>query len=164
MVKLESGTSSDLFVGFNRPTGINSDNQLASDLVTIVESWSNGAGYSQSMLKATLAAGATYRARRWRGGEDLWVTVGEVRTDVVPGYAEVTARLGDRRDPPAPDPTNKPSEQVRAPGAPFLPRDVSSGLDSPISSFRFLPQPTRIPTPNPTKVSSFPVGAPLKCC
>ena len=50
-VKLETGTDIDFFIGFNRAAGANSQNDEASDEVTVTTSGNNGEGYSQSYLK-----------------------------------------------------------------------------------------------------------------
>ena len=60
VMKLETGTSNDYFVGFNRATGRNSQNDEADDEVTIVQTGNNGESYSQSFLKATLKQGESY--------------------------------------------------------------------------------------------------------
>jgi len=131
VLKLETGTESDLYVGFNRATGFNADNVAHDDVVTIVEAGGEGRTYSQSYLRAALAEGesisATTDGDAWRGndGEALVVTVDRIRTDVEPGYAQVTVRLGNREvvvagtedstDPPTatPQPTRQPTNLVR---------------------------------------------------
>lgn len=50
-VKLETGTDIDYFIGFNRAVGPNSQNDEASDEITVTTSGNNGEGYSQSYLK-----------------------------------------------------------------------------------------------------------------
>ena len=54
VIKIETGTSTDYFIGFNRATGINSDNDEADNEVIIVETGNNGESYSQSCLLFTL--------------------------------------------------------------------------------------------------------------
>ena len=60
VVKLETQTSNDYFIAFNRAFGINSENDEADDEVTIVQTGQNGLSYSQSWLKKTLKEGEEY--------------------------------------------------------------------------------------------------------
>ena len=66
-MKLETGGPNDYFIGFNRARGINSDNDEADDEVTIVQTGSDGMGYSQSWLKATLQVGESYTISNFDG-------------------------------------------------------------------------------------------------
>ena len=125
VLKLERG-SEDLYIGFNRDVGINSDVQEAPNEVTIIESGGEGLTYSQSFLKATLSYGESYTSSNWRGtGEDLVVTLNSITMSPgvnSPWYADVTVQLGD---------TPSPTEERT-------------------------PLPTKLPTPQPTmNVSSF---------
>jgi len=52
LIKLETGLAEDYFINFNRATGINQQNVLADDEVTIVKA--NADTKSQSYLQATL--------------------------------------------------------------------------------------------------------------
>ena len=89
MLKIESGSSKDLFVGLNHAVGINSDNKEAHDMVTVVEMGGNGRSYSQSFLKAKLGSNNEYTVRNFRHQKDLVITVKEIKTNTVPGYADV---------------------------------------------------------------------------
>lgn len=61
VIKLETNAANDLFVGFNRATGINSQNDEADNEVTVVQvNNGNGVSYSQSFLLATLKQGESY--------------------------------------------------------------------------------------------------------
>ena len=60
LVKLETQTSNDYFIAFNRAFGINSENDEADDEVTIVQTGQNGLSYSQSWLRETLKEGEEY--------------------------------------------------------------------------------------------------------
>jgi hypothetical protein len=171
VLKLETGTSIDLYVGFNRATGINGDNKQASDMVTIVEANGDGRGYSTSALKATLAQGQSYAVADWRGtGVTLTVYVDAIRRDVVPGYAAVRVVLGgDRaggvrtlspterpsRVPTSTRPTRAPVRKPTPPPKPTLP-------PTPPPTLPPTPPPTIPPTPLPTHpVSSW--MCPLFC-
>ncbi|KAL3805806.1 hypothetical protein HJC23_007767 [Cyclotella cryptica] len=110
-IKLITGSSRDLFVGFNqRAVGPNADNQQASDQVTIIEA-GNGYDYAQSYLQATLASGQTQSFPNWRGSNHaLTVTVNEINTAVSPGYAYIKIAFG-----PQPQPSQKPIRQSQSP-------------------------------------------------
>jgi len=60
LIKLETDSSTDYFMTYNRATGINSQNDEADNEVTIVKTGSNGLSYSQSWLQATLRVGEQY--------------------------------------------------------------------------------------------------------
>ncbi|KAL9181023.1 hypothetical protein ACHAXT_009828 [Thalassiosira profunda] len=95
VVKLESGGPIDLFVGFNRKSGINFETKQAQNSVTVVEAGNDGLGYSRSFVKAILAQGDSYTAANWRGsGLDMIVHVREINLDANPAYADVSMSLG----------------------------------------------------------------------
>jgi hypothetical protein len=98
VIKIETGLSRDYFIGFNRATGINSQNVQADDWVTIIEADQDGVGYSQSSLLATMAQGGFYTWTNWEGtGFDLIVQVNGINltaTNSGPsGYADITIFL-----------------------------------------------------------------------
>ena len=104
-IKLETGTSTDYFLGFNRAKGVNRDNQQASDQVTIIETGSNGVGYSQSFLKATLSQGQSYTFSNWQGsGKDMVVTIKTIDLNADPGFADVSLNFNNAPETPAPTP------------------------------------------------------------
>lgn len=115
VVKIETGTSKDQFIGFNRATGINRHNDEADNEVTVVETTSNGEYYAQSFLKATLMAGQVYTYPNWDGTDDLTVEakVIEINNGSNPGYAEISVCLG-----PCELPTARPS--LRGSSAPSV--------------------------------------------
>jgi len=106
VVKLETGTATDYFVGFNRAAGPNELNDEADDEVTIVETGSNGEAYSQSWLKQHLKEGESYTIGNWRGtGQDLVVTAENIDISTTPGTAYITIVLGGSScNPPTPAP------------------------------------------------------------
>jgi len=109
VVKIESGTSTDLFVGFNRASGINRDTADARNQVTITQAGNNGLGYSQSWLKAKLSEGETYTVPNWRNGIDLSIHVKEINLSAEPSYANVFMTYGDQNiDSPTKRPTTSP--------------------------------------------------------
>lgn len=110
VLRIVSGTSTDLFIGFNRKTGMNEDNKQGSDMVTVIQAGAGGITYSTSALKATLKQGESFYMPNWRGdGSSLEVFVDALRTDVVPGYAMVRAAIAGG-DGPANPPTNPPTK------------------------------------------------------
>ena len=96
VLKLETDTATDYFVGFNRATGVNSQNDEADNEVTIVETGNNGEGYSQSFLKATLVQGESYALLNFGGsGHDLVIDASSITDNGSnPWVATVDIRLG----------------------------------------------------------------------
>ena len=90
VMKLETGTTNDYFVGFNRATGRNSQNDEADDEVTIVQTGNNGVSYSQSYLKATLKQGESYKIG------DLEIIATSINISSQPGVAVVTLKKGNQ--------------------------------------------------------------------
>ncbi|KAL3782417.1 hypothetical protein ACHAW5_010307 [Stephanodiscus triporus] len=155
VLKIETLTKLDLFVGFNRATGMNADNKMASDMVTVTEANNDGRGYSTSAMKAMLAQGQAYGVANWRGtGLTMTVFVDSIRLDASPGYAKVRVTLDRNRaggvttfsptyrptPPPTPSPTPLPTPYP-TPG-PTMPPSLS---------------PTTLPpvTPSPVFVSEL---------
>lgn len=94
VAKLETGTSVDFFVGFNRAIGINEHNDEADDMLTIVQSDEDGENYSQSWLKATLTDGELYTLDNFGGsGNQLVVRVTNIDRSSVPWIANVVAGI-----------------------------------------------------------------------
>jgi len=106
VVKIETGTNTDFFVGFNRAAGANAQNDEADDLVTIIETGNNGISYSQSYLKGYIGVGEKYTFTNWQGsGQDLAISVGSIDTAGIPGTAVVSiATDGTPFPTPAPTP------------------------------------------------------------
>lgn len=104
VIKIESGTDTDLFVAFNRATGVNSDNVQADDQVTVVETGENGEGFSQSYLKATLLQGQSHTIPNWAGtGQSLTITATDIDQDSPVWRATIHVSMGP------PPPTNAPT-------------------------------------------------------
>ena len=57
-IKVDAGTPNDYFIGFNRAVGSNLHNDLADDMVTVIQTGQDGLGYSQSYLHMLLDATA----------------------------------------------------------------------------------------------------------
>jgi len=96
VLKLETGTEDDIFIGFNRAAGPNAENDEADDEVTIIEAGANGNDYSPSKLKAHLVAGESYTFSDWSGtGNNLVVTAEEIDISNTPGTAKIKVRYGE---------------------------------------------------------------------
>jgi len=115
VVKLETGTATDYFVGFNRAAGPNDLTFEAHDEVTIHETGENGESMSQSYMKQHLLQGESYTFENWRGtGQDLVITAHKINISTIPGTAYITISLGDFCSapptfPPTPSPTASPT-------------------------------------------------------
>ena len=133
VLRIVTGGSTDLYVGFNRKTGMNEDNKQGSDMVTVIQAGAGGITYSTSSLKATLQQGRSYYIPNWRGdGSSLEIFADEIRTNVVPGYAVVRAVIGGgngpanpptnppTRVPPTPRPTRPPTHPPTHPPSPLV--------------------------------------------
>ena len=95
LIKLNTGSSTDYYMSFNRQTGINSGTQEAGNRVLIQRADGEGTSYAESELLAKMVAGNTYTLDNFDGsGYDLTVTVNAINTSVSPGYADVTISAG----------------------------------------------------------------------
>ncbi|KAL3771831.1 hypothetical protein ACHAWU_004390 [Discostella pseudostelligera] len=157
VLRIVSGGTNDMYIGFNRKKGMNKDNKQGSDMVTIIEAKA-GAVFSSSIRKAVLKQGQSYLVSNWRGdGSNLEIVVDTIRTDVVPGYATVRAAIVGG-DGPATPPTNPPTKSGIQPTPPPTPDTSLSPSFPPVENPTtpipsFLP-PSFPPTPNPTPVPS----------
>ena len=124
VVKLETGSSDDIFVGFNRVRGINAAAKDAIDQVTVMEQGANGVGYSTSITLAILSAGQSYTINDWKNsGKKMVITVKSITTGQNPWVAEVEFNFNNAST-STPQPTPRPT-----------------------------PQPTPQPTPKPVRIS-----------
>ena len=135
VVKLETGTSNDYFIGFNRATGPNAQNVQGSDQVNIIQA-GDGNGYAQSFLQALLLQGQSYSMSI--GGKTVTVTVDSIDINSSPGTANITISA-DGTPFPTNAPTNPPTPAPVSPTTPPTPAPVS---------------PTPPPTPAPTNVNA----------
>jgi len=119
VMKLETGTSNDYFVAFNRAVGINGDNDEADDEVTIIQTGNNGESYSQSSLKAHLVQGESYDIG------DLTITATKIDKTTTPGTAIVTLTKGPQ------EPTTSPTVVPTAPNSSFGPTPQDFGTGEP---------------------------------
>ena len=105
VLKLETHTNTDFFIGFNRANRQNADNRLSSNEVTLIEAGNNGEGYSESKFITSLKQGESYTIEGFGGSnEGVAITVSEIDTSNSPGYADVSIVFGDGSHTPAPTP------------------------------------------------------------
>ncbi|EJK70780.1 hypothetical protein THAOC_07835 [Thalassiosira oceanica] len=156
VIKLETGTPQDWFVGFNHKSGVNAEVPTAGDKVTIYQvAGTDGLGYSTSSLKATLTAGKQARLSNWRStGYDLLIKVYDIDTADSPiGSATIAIEFGPQQPPsarPTREPTNLPTRNPTK-----LPTREPTNLPTrePTNLPTTLPPsspPTPLPTPPPT--------------
>lgn len=145
VLRIESGTTSNdfLYIGFNRATGINSDNQQGSNKVTIIES-GNGLDYSQSYLKAILSRGQRYKVDNWMNtGQPLIVSVDAIQLNSSPAYASVRVWLGQ--------------EVISTPNPTTAQPTTANPTTAQPTTAQPTPNPTTAnPTPNPTISAQVP--------
>jgi hypothetical protein len=65
LVKMNRSSGRDLFLMYNKKTGINSGTVEGGDLVTVVEADAEGMAYGESWLVAKLGAGQGYTASNY---------------------------------------------------------------------------------------------------
>jgi hypothetical protein len=61
VIKIKTNTDTDQLIGFNRAIGVNRENDEADNDVAIIETNTNGEGYSQSWLRQHLIQGEIYK-------------------------------------------------------------------------------------------------------
>lgn len=112
VLKLETATENDIFVGFNRVSGINAKAKDHIDRVTIVEQGGDGKGYSTSVMIQSLGAGQSHTIANWqKSGKNMVITVKSIATGN-PWSAVVEFNFNNAVAPtplPTPKPTPKPT-------------------------------------------------------
>ena len=99
LLKLNTGTSKDYYVPFNRQAGTNSGTIEGGDQVMISRAGAEGESYAESELLAKMAEGGSYTIGGFDGsGLDLTLTVNSINTGADPGYADVTIFAGCTSD------------------------------------------------------------------
>ena len=154
VTKLETGTSTDYYIAFNRAIGVNSQNDEADNEVTIVEAGNNGGGYSQSSLKATLRQGESYTFTSTTFGNQVTMTATAIDLTSDPAVASVcvSALPGGTCGTSAPV-TSSPTKM------PVTPPPTKSPTLAPTKA---PVPPTPVPTNAPTKLPTFaPTKAPV---
>jgi hypothetical protein len=93
IVKVETGTEIDYYLGFNRQTGINSETQEGGDQVLISTKGLEGEAFAKSILHAKVSAGGSFEMTGFGGrglGMKVQLVVNEINLSVSPAYARVT--------------------------------------------------------------------------
>ena len=97
VVKIETGTGKDLFVGFNRATGVNRETKQGKDQVTVIEARTNNSA-DKSRLRAIIRQGGKHVFQNWAGtNKPLTIQVNSINTGNQ-GYANVSVCLGTCRN------------------------------------------------------------------
>mmetsp|Transcript_18318 Transcript_18318/g.24419 ORF Transcript_18318/g.24419 Transcript_18318/m.24419 type:complete len:404 (-) Transcript_18318:465-1676(-) len=96
VVKIETGTNKDYFIGFNRAVGPNAQNVEADNEVTIVQvNGGNGLDYGQSYLKAHLLSDEVYTENNFANtGEPLSIKVNSIDLSTEPATAGINIMFG----------------------------------------------------------------------
>lgn len=103
VAKLETGTANDYFIGFNRATGANAQNDEADDEVVIVKSGANGETYSQSFLLAHLIQHESFTIDNFGGStQAVTITATKIDVSVNPAFASITISSDEPPPPPTP--------------------------------------------------------------
>ena len=183
VVKIETGTITDQFIGFNRAVGINAQNDEADNEVTIVQTGNNGENYSQSVLKAHLVQGESYSFPNWdNNGHALIITALDIDLGVnqdvdiavarvsitlegVPTQAPVTSAPTNAAVTSAPTKTPSNAPVTSAPtNAPVTATPTKAPVTATPTTASITSAPTKAPvTATPTKAPSAPTRAPVQC-
>jgi len=156
VIKVETRLANDFFVGFNRATGVNAQNDEGDDVVTVIQvDGNNGSGYSQSRLRAKLGftgdiTGSSYTISNFGGtGVSLTISVDSINLGTVPATATVNFQYGS---PGTPSPTSSPTiSPTKAPTQSPTKAPTQAPTESRTKSPTKSPSPTDSPTKSPTK-------------
>ena len=149
VIKIETGTSTDYFIHFNRAVDANSGTKEGANQVLITSAGNNGLSYAKSTLLVKLSAGGTYTLSLTEG--DVEVTVNSIDTSASVGYADISISTGTE------SPTKSPSSSPTMTPTTKAPSKSPSSLPS--ASPTVSAAPSKSPTPFPTKAVSH-----LKIC
>ena len=162
-IKIDTGTSSYYYVGFNCAVGPNVHNDLGDNMVGIIKDGNNGDGYSQSYLEILLGVTPSYSEHNiynFSGiGNYLMIKVNSIETTPVLGYASVTIGF-----PGAPTlaPTNPTPEPINPPTLSPIDPPILAPVKPPTSAPVNLPiAPVTPPTYSPVQPTTAPVGNPM---
>jgi len=126
IIKIETGTSADYFINFNRRTGFNSGTQEGGNQVLITVA-GEGNNYAESNLQAKLSAGQAWNATvgshpNPRFHETVTVTVNTINTTTGNGFADIEICFGQcsNVDTPAPVVAPTASPPAKLPTTPTV--------------------------------------------
>lgn len=95
VVKLETGTDKDYFLGLNTAKGVNANTVEARNQVTVVQAGGNGESFAKSDMKAHLYQGQSYTIWNFgSSGKPLEIKVRRLNLRVSPQVAEIEVRYG----------------------------------------------------------------------
>ena len=130
VIKLETNTATDFFIGFNRAVGVNSQNDEADDEVTIITTGNNGEGYSQSYLQAHLVQGESYTINSFAGsGRKIVIEAVNIDITTDPGTAEI--KIWSDLSPTASPSTSPPTISPTSAAPTLPPTAIASCLAAP---------------------------------
>jgi hypothetical protein len=158
LVKLNTRTSTDYYVNFNRRSGINVGTLEGGNQVTVVKARGEGRGYSESELVAKLSAGNTYTIRNFDGKR----TTATVQVHSIGATADVSICIGPCPPIPSSSPSLGPSQSPTKSSTPSSSPSLTPSL-SPAPSHSLAPSqsPTKSATPS-SSPSMAPSQSPSK--
>jgi len=143
LIKIETGTSADYFINFNRKTGFNSGTTEGGNQVLITVA-GDGNNSAESNLQAKLSAGQAWDATV--GTETVTVTVNAINL-IGNGFADVDICFGQcpvETPTPTAVPTTSPTNTPAA-------GPIAVPTTSPTNTPTAVPTTTKPPTASPTK-------------
>lgn len=156
LLKLETNTTIDYYVGFNRKIGINNGTMEGQDMVLITEQGGDGESYSQSTKLAELDEGDKHIIADFSGSSaTVTVTVNLINTATTPGFAIVTIASDTHFSVPTASPTStgNPTDGSPSTSPTLLPTDDPTSSPS--------GDPSESPTSKPSSETSLqPSGKP----
>jgi len=156
LVKINTSSTVDYYVNFNRKTGFNSGTVEGGDQVTVVSAGGEGTGYAESELLAKLSANQEYSTSA--DGKPIKVSVGSI--DTTSGIAQVSITFGAQVTPaPTQAPVTPSPTQAPVTPSPTQVPVTPSPTQAPVT-----PSPTQAPatpSPTPAPVTPSPTPAPI---
>eukprot|EP00571_Detonula_confervacea_P013210 CAMPEP_0172298404 /NCGR_PEP_ID=MMETSP1058-20130122/1079_1 /TAXON_ID=83371 /ORGANISM="Detonula confervacea, Strain CCMP 353" /LENGTH=1052 /DNA_ID=CAMNT_0013007679 /DNA_START=26 /DNA_END=3184 /DNA_ORIENTATION=- len=95
LLKLNTASSTDYYVQFNRKIGNNSGTNEGGNQVLVTRAGGEGTSYSESELLAKLNAGGSFSLENFdNSGFELRLTVNSINLSATPAYADITVQSG----------------------------------------------------------------------
>jgi len=100
VLRIETDTPEDYFVGFNRAIGSNSANDLCDNCVTVIKTGNNGEAFQQSWNQINPKGGLLENEfflirNHLNSGKTLRIHVIQINLDVSPGFAHVSIKFDE---------------------------------------------------------------------
>lgn len=149
LIKLDTTSSDDYYINFNRKIDFNSGTKEGANQVMITKAGAEGNGYSQSWLQAKLSANSSWESPADFNGETVTVTVNSIGT-----RANVKICVGNC-SPVTDTPSKSPLSSSKAPSSSSKAPSSKAPTKNPTSSPSSSPSssPTSSPTRSPTSGS-----------